>query len=287
MSGHSGLSFSQRFSRAAAYGLRELLLAVTALVTLYPIYYIFSNSLKSRPAYAENPLAPPYQPVLYNFVQVFRAPNFLRWFLNSALLTASTAVLCLLISALGAFALSRMRFRGRKVLTNASIALMVIPEIVMIIPLFVLMARVRLVNTYPSAIIIYTGMFLPFAMYLLRSFFITVPQALIESALIDCCGSLRIFATIVLPLSRPILLSLFVVCSLYVWNELLVALIFLQREQMRTLMVGLALFQGRFSINTPLIMAGMAVATAPMLILYGFCQRYLIRGLIAGSLAGE
>ncbi len=80
---------------------------------------------------------------------------------------------------------------------------------------------------------------------------------------------------------------MFVVCSLYVWNELLISLIFLQREELRTLMVGLALFQGRFSINTPLIMAGMAVATAPMLILYFLCQRYLIKGLIAGSLAGQ
>ena len=266
---------------------KQALLAVTAVVTCYPIYYIFANSLKSRAEYANRPLGIPLRPVLYNFLQVLQTPSFLRWFGNSVLITAATVVLCLLISALASFALSKMYFRWKRLLVNSSIALMVVPTIVMIIPLFVLMARVHLVGTYPAAILVYIGTFLPFCMYLLRSFFVTIPQAIIDSALIDGCGSLGVFARIMLPLSRPILLSMFVVCSLYVWNELLISLIFLQREELRTLMVGLALFQGRFSINTPLIMAGMAVATAPMLILYFLCQRYLIKGLIAGSLAGQ
>lgn len=272
---------------AIGYGAKQILLLLMAVVTCYPIYYIFTNALKSRSAYAENPLSLPPALVFDNFSQIFTTPNFLRWFYNSLLLTATTVVLCLFISALASYALSKMYFRGRKLIINFSIALMVIPTIVMIIPLFVLMARVRLVNKYPSAIIIYIGMFLPFSMYLLRSFFVTIPQPLIDSALIDGCGSFGIFVRIMLPLSKPILLSMFVVCSLYVWNELLVALIFLQREKLRTLMVGLALFHGRYSINVPLIMAGMAVATAPMLILYIFAQRYLITGLIAGSLAGQ
>jgi ABC-type glycerol-3-phosphate transport system permease component len=272
---------------AAGYGVKQLLLLFMAVVTCYPIYYIFTNALKSRSAYADNPLSLPPSLVFANFSQIFTTPNFLRWFYNSLLLTATTVVLCLFISALASYALSKMYFPGKKLLVNSSIALMVIPTIVMIIPLFVLMARIRLVNKYPSAIIIYIGMFLPFSMYLLRSFFVTIPQPLIDSALIDGCGSFGIFMRIMLPLSKPILLSMFVVCSLYVWNELLVALIFLQREKLRTLMVGLALFHGRYSVNVPLIMAGMAVATAPMLVLYIFAQRYLIQGLIAGSLAGQ
>ena len=272
---------------AIGYGAKQLLLLIMAVVTCYPIYYIFANALKSRAAYADNPLSLPPTLVFANFSQIFTTPNFLRWFYNSLVLTCTTVVLCLFISALASYALSKMYFPGKKLLINFSIALMVIPTIVMIIPLFVLMVRVRLVNKYPSAIIIYIGMYLHFAMYLLRSFFVTIPQPLVDSALIDGCGSFGIFLRIMLPLSKPILLSMFVVCSLYVWNDLLIALIFLQREQLRTLMVGLALFHGRFSINVPLIMAGMAVATAPMLILYIFAQRYLIKGLIAGSLAGQ
>jgi ABC-type glycerol-3-phosphate transport system permease component len=266
---------------------KQVLLAFTAVVTCYPIYYIFANSLKSRAEYANRPLSIPLRPVFYNYLQVFQTRSFLHWFGNSVLITAVTVICCLLISALASFALSKMYFRGKKLLVNSSIALMVVPTIVMIIPLFVLMARVHLVGTYPAAIIVYVGTLLPFCIYLLRSFFVTIPQGIIDSALIDGCGSLGVFASIMLPLSRPILLSMLVVCCLNVWNELLIALIFLQREELRTLMVGLALFQGRFSVNTPLIMAGMAVATAPMLVLYFLCQRYLIKGLVAGALSGQ
>ena len=278
--------FRIKWTAILGYSGKQAILLLMALITIYPIYYIFVNAIKSRIAYADDPLGLPIQPVLYNFIQVLTTPNFLRWFMNSLLLTSVSVFCCLFISALASYALSKMHFPGRRFLSNSFIALMVVPTIIMIIPLFVLMAKLHMVNKYSSAILIYIGMFLPFSMYLFQSFFAAIPRALIDSALIDGCGSFGIFSRIIFPLAKPIVLSMFVVCSLFVWNELLIALIFLQRHELRTLMVGLALFQGRFSINTPLIMAGMALATAPMLLLYVFCQRFLVRGLVAGSVKG-
>jgi ABC-type glycerol-3-phosphate transport system permease component len=263
---------------------KQAALILLSLTILYPVYYVLSSSLKSRVEYAQSQVAPPRQPVLYNFVKVFGAPNFLRWFENTLLLTVGTVLVSLASGCLAAYALSRMKFSGRRLMHNAIISLMVVPPIAMMIPLFVLFSRLNLVNTYSAVIVIYAGMLLPFCIYLLRSFFVTLPEAMLDSARVDGCGNLAILVRIVLPLAKPVLFALLVVCALWVWNELLIALVFLQKEKLRTLMVGLTLLKGRFSVDVPLLMAGMSSAIVPMIVLYVFCQKYLVRGLVAGSL---
>jgi ABC-type glycerol-3-phosphate transport system permease component len=271
-------------ARGSTQGIKQALLILMAFTTIYPVYYVIVNSFKTRVAYAQSQISLPREIVLYNFMQVFNAPNFLRWFGNTVLLAGGAVLVTLVAGSLAAYALSRMKFVGRRLLHNFIISLMVVPPIVMMIPLFVLMSRVGLVNTYPAVIIIYAGMLLPFSIYLLRSFFITIPQAMLDSARVDGCGSFGILRRILVPLSKPVLFALLVVCTLWVWNELLIALIFLQKEYLRTIMVGLTLLKGRFSVNVPLLMAGMSTAIVPMIVLYVFCQKYLVRGLIAGSL---
>jgi ABC-type glycerol-3-phosphate transport system permease component len=263
---------------------RQATLILLSFTILYPVYYVLSSSLKSRVEYAQSQIAPPRHPVLYNFIKVLGAPNFLRWFQNTLLLAVGAVLLSLASGCLAAYALSRMQFAGRRLMHNAIISLMVVPPIVMMIPLFVLFSRLNLVNTYSAVIVIYTGMLLPFCVYLLRSFFVTLPQAMLDSARVDGCGNFAILVRIVMPLAKPVLFALVVVCALWVWNELLIALVFLQKEKLRTLMVGLTLLKGRFSVDVPLLMAGMSAAILPMVLLYLFCQKYLVRGLVAGSL---
>jgi raffinose/stachyose/melibiose transport system permease protein len=167
------------------------------------------------------------------------------------------------------------------------ITLQTVPVIVAIVPLFVVMVRIRLINTYPAAIITYMGFIIPYTTFLLTGFFKEVPQALVDAARIDGCSSFRVFWNILIPLSTPALVTLAIVNTLWVWNELLIALIFLQSDRLKTLMVGLTVFQGLFQINVPAIAAGLVIAITPILMLYIFGQRYFIRGLIAGSLKGE
>jgi ABC-type glycerol-3-phosphate transport system permease component len=160
---------------------------------------------------------------------------------------------------------------------------MAVPPIVMIVPLFVLYSRIGLISTYQGAILIYAGLITPFSVYLLTTFFRTVPNELFESARMDGAGDFTILTRIVLPLSAPALVTLLVVNSLYVWNDLLIAIIFLQEDAKRTLMAGISVFQGRYNNQVPLTMAGMVIASAPMLILYIAFQKYFIRGLMAGA----
>ncbi len=266
---------------------RQLLLILAAAVVMVPIVYILMASFKTKMDYVRNQIGWPRPPVLDNYLRLVEDAKLFIWFGNSAAVTAGSVAVTVAVGALAAHAFSRFHFTGKEKIFNLIIALMIIPPIVMIIPLFVLATRARLVNTYWSAIIIYAGLMLPFSVYLLRNFFITIPESIVDSARIDGCSDMGIFLRIVLPLSRSALITLVVVNVLWVWNELLIALIFLQKEELTTLVVGLIRFQGRFRIDQPVILAGIFASMVPMVIIYLIGQRFLVQGLTAGALKGE
>jgi ABC-type glycerol-3-phosphate transport system permease component len=161
--------------------------------------------------------------------------------------------------------------------------LMVIPPVVLLVPQYKMMSAIGLVGSPLSVIVIYVGIMLPFTVYLLRNFFAALPDELLEAALLDGCGTFTMFWRVVLPLSGPALMTAGVVNFVFAWNELLIALVFLQNETSRTLVVGLTVFQSRFSLDVPVLMAGLTIATIPVLLVYLFGQRFLVRGLLAGS----
>ena len=140
-----------------------------------------------------------------------------------------------------------------------------------------------LVNTRASVILIYVGIMLPMTIYLMRNFMKTVPDSLIDAARIDGCSSLKALYKIMIPLCIPALITSSLVNIVWVWNELLISLVFLQKESLRTLMVGITLFKGRFTLNIPVIMAGLVIATIPVVLVYIFAQKHLVEGMLAGS----
>jgi ABC-type glycerol-3-phosphate transport system permease component len=266
---------------------RQLLMILLVIVVTYPIFFMFITSLKTKMEYIKNKVALPKKVVISNYGALWEDKNLLIWFRNSTVVTVLAVSLSTVVAALAAYSFARIRFIGKDKIFNFIISLMVIPPIVMIIPLFVVMTNIRLVNTYWSAIIIYTGLILPFSIYLLRNFFVTIPGSIIDSARIDGCSDLGIFIRIILPLSRSAIITLIIVNSLWVWNELLIAMIFLQKRELRTLMAGLIRFQGRFQINQPVIMAGLLVSILPMMLIYLFGQKYFVSGLTTGAVKGE
>jgi ABC-type glycerol-3-phosphate transport system permease component len=153
----------------------------------------------------------------------------------------------------------------------------------MVVPLFVSMVRWKLVNTYQGVILIYVGLLLPFSIYLMTNFFLTVPKEIVEAARIDGCSNWGVFWQIMLPLSAPAIITLVVVNALWVWNELLIALVFLQKDELKTLMVGIAALRSRNYVDIPATMAGLLIATIPIVVLYLFGQKYFIRGLVSGA----
>jgi raffinose/stachyose/melibiose transport system permease protein len=264
--------------------IRHAVLLLAAFLALVPTIYMIMTALKSDEEYAIDKLGLPDVPVLENFRSVLVDSPFLFWMLNSTVLVAGAVLLSTAVSILGAYAIATMTFKGRDTLLTLSTSLMAVPPVVMIVPLFVLYTQLNMVSTYSGVILIYAGLITPFSVYLLTTFFRTVPRELFEAARMDGAGQFTILLRVVLPLSAPALVTLVVVNSLYVWNDLLIAIIFMQDDAKRTLMAGISIFQGRYNNQVPLTMAGMVIASAPMFILYVLFQKQFIRGLMSGAI---
>jgi raffinose/stachyose/melibiose transport system permease protein len=273
-------------TRARGFLARHIVLLAFVVLALVPIYFMVANALKTDDEYAANQLSPPHHPVLSTLHDALAGGDLYRWMLNSVLITAAAVLISTVVAAFGAYPIALMEWRPGRIMLSVLIALMVVPPIVLVIPLFQMVVAAHQLNTYQSVIVIYTGLLLPFSTFLLASFFRTIPRSLLEAARIDGAGTLRTLGLIVLPLARPALVTVIVVQALWVWNEVLIAVVFLQQSNLRTLMVGLTVFNSRYHLQVPIVMAGMLLATLPMLALYLAGQRFFVRGLTAGATKG-
>lgn len=265
---------------------RHVVLITLCVVALGPGYLMVTGSLKSQSDFLDHPWALPGNPSLGAYRTTFN-DQFTQWLLNSVLVTFSAVLMTMVIAALAAWGLVNWPFRGRDTVLGITVSLMVVPPVVLLMPLFQVGAELGWISTYRIVILVYVGLMLPFSIYLLANFFRTIPASLLEAAALDGASPFQIFRRIVLPLSGAPVATLVVVNLLWAWNELLLALVFLQTDEKKTLMVGITGFQSRYSLDIPTVMAGMVVATLPLAAAYMFGQRYFIRGLTAGGLKGE
>jgi len=261
---------------------RHAFLVIICLSALYPLYFIVSTAVRSNAAYQLDPTGFPSHPTLSALRSILFHQPLPRWMWNSFLVTVSSVAVSTFIALLAAYAAVFGRFRGHQLFLSTSVALMVVPPVTLLVPMFVFMVDTGFVNHLQSVIIFYTGLLVPFGVFFLTNFFRTVPQELIEAASSEGAGPFTVLRRIVMPLSGAATFTLIVVQAIWVWNELLIALVFLQNESARTLMAGLTQFQGRFATNEPLVLAGALISIAPVVLLYLSGQRFFVRGLTAG-----
>lgn len=264
--------------------LRQVFMLIMSFIILFPLYYMFSNAFKERKAYLDNPISLPLNPTLQNFIDAFKGKDFTQWFTNTVILTVGATALTFVIAFIAAYAFAKMEFKGRKVIFRLIIPLMSVPPVAMIIPQFQMVKNLGLINTRFSVILIYCGLMLPMTIYLFKNFIMNIPNSLLEAARIDGCSSFGTLWRIVLPLTVPAMITSTLVNVVWVWNELLIALVFLQSNSLRTLMVGITLFKSRFTLNVPVIMAGLTIVTIPIIIVYILAQKRLVEGLLSGSI---
>jgi ABC-type glycerol-3-phosphate transport system permease component len=265
---------------------KHAVLVVASLVALAPIYVMITAAFKTQRDFLAQPFAPVVHPTLNGFRTALSA-QFPRWLANSTVVTVCSVLLTLVLAATAAWGFAHWSWRGRDTALAVLVSLMVVPPVVLLVPLFVFGVKLGWISTFRLLILIYVGLMLPFSIYMLTNFFRTIPSSLVEAATIDGASSWTVFRRVVLPLSTAPLVTLAVVNLLYVWNELLLALVFLQDDAKKTLMVGITGFQNRYSLDIPVIMAGLTLATLPIVVLYIFGQRYFVRGLLAGGVKGE
>ena len=273
---------STRPSDVAARSGAHALMLVMALATLYPLYFVLITAFKTQREYLTNRMWPPSNPTLENFHAAFRDGAIIKWATNSLILTVGSVTISTVVAALAAYPLARGSFFGRRTFFGVNVVLMVVPPVVLIVPLYLLSITLGMINSRVFVTLVYVGLLVPFTVFVLVNFFATIPRSLEDAAAIDGAGPLRTLRHVFVPLSAPAIMTVVVVNAVWVWNELLIALVFLQDNNARTLTAGLTFFQGRFTANDPLVMTGALIASIPMLLLFLVGQRFFVRGLSAG-----
>jgi multiple sugar transport system permease protein len=253
-------------------------LAAGALLMIFPFVWGISTSFKEMREVLANPFGfIPKRFTLVNYESVVRSIPILRFFLNSLLVSVVITLSQLATCSLSAFAFSRLRFPFRDTLFFILLGTMMIPQQVIMIPVYIILNFFRLIDTYAAMIIPFLSS--AFGTFLLRQFFLTIPKELEEASVLDGCSRFCFLVRIMLPLSRPILATLAIFTFMWSWNNYLWPLIVTNRIEIRTLQYGLAMFKEEGGINWGQLMAGTTISTLPILFMFLVAQKQFIRGI--------
>jgi multiple sugar transport system permease protein len=256
----------------------HIVLIAGAVIMLFPFLWGISTSLKDMREVLSSPFSLiPKDITLVNYANVVKSIPIVRFFINSVIVSAAITISQLFTCSLSAYAFARLRFPFRDGLFYILLGTMMIPQHVIMIPVYIILNFFRLIDTYAAMIVPFISG--AFGTFLLRQFFLTIPKELEEAALLDGCGHLRFLFKIMLPLSRPILATLAIFTFMWSWNNYLWPLIVTNRIEIRTLQYGLAMFKEEGGLNWGQLMAGTTIATVPILAMFLIMQRQFIQGI--------
>ena len=268
----------RKVSKQIKHGILHFVLIAGAIIMIFPFLWGFSTSFKEMREVLSNPYnLIPRRFTFINYQNVFTSIPIGRFFLNSVIVSLSITLSQLFTCSLSAYAFSRLRFPFRDGLFYILLATMMIPQHVIMVPVYIILNFFRLIDTYAAMILPFVSS--AFGTFLLRQFFMTVPKELEEAAFLDGCGHLGFLFRIMIPLSRPILATLAIFTFMWSWNNYLWPLIVTNRIEIRTLQYGLAMFKEEGGINWGQLMAGTTIATVPILIIFLIAQKQFIEGI--------
>ncbi|MEP7250562.1 MAG: ABC transporter permease subunit [Spartobacteria bacterium] len=275
------------FSRTTRLALSYAALFVFTLFALYPISRMVTIALRPGDQLLSSSLALiPQGATLANFrILLFETP-FLRWLGNSTLIALAVTVTGVVLASTAGYALSRHKFLGRSATLNGLLVTQMFPATMLLLPLYLILIKLSLINSYLGVIIIYTATALPFCIWQMKSYYDTIPVSLEEAAGIDGCSRWQTFYLIVLPLSAPALVITALFSFLTAWNEYIVAALVLQDVEIFTLPVGLKMFQANMSTQWGLYAAGALLVSIPVVLLFLVLSRFLISGVSSGAVKG-
>jgi multiple sugar transport system permease protein len=259
------------------------LLLLGGVLMVMPLVYMLSTSLKSSAEVYELSLLP-RAPTLDNYRRLGGASGFPRWFLNSLTIASATTVSVLFFDSLVGYTLAKFSFRGRRLVFLAILSTLMIPTEMLVLPWYVMSKNLGWLDTYWG--IMFPGMMTGFGTFLMRQFFESVPNELLEAGRVDGLGEFQIWWRIALPLVGPALSALAIFTFLGNWTAFLWPLISTTRRELYTLPVGLASFSGEFQREWEMVMAGASVATLPVLLVFIVLQKYIVRGVMLAGIKG-
>ena len=274
----------ERFFRGTA-GLAVII--ITAFIVFFPFYWMANTSFKKESeVFRIPPSLVPASITLENYEFALIKSQIPRFFVNSVINVAGTLIVSLFFSSLAAYSISRFKFRGKAAYLGIILLTQLMPITTLIVPLYISLGTLRLLNNRMVLIVMYSAIQIPIGTWLLLAYFNTIPRELDEAARIDGCSNAMILFRVILPISKPGLMAVGLTSAIFVWQELILAMTFNSVDANRPLMAGVSASIGRAGIRWGQINATGIIACIPIVIVFIFCQRYLVKGLTAGALKG-
>jgi ABC-type glycerol-3-phosphate transport system permease component len=270
--------------RALARAILFVFLAAISVSTVYPVLFSFNAAFKSQRDWTTNRFALSIPPNFDNFYDAWRRSSVPRSMLNSVITTVGGVVGAWVVCSMAAYAATKMRFRGRDTIFILVLASMMIPMQTILYPFYVLVKDLRLINQHHGLILTFTAFAVPMTTYQLAAYFKGIPNDLIDAAKIDGASSLQVLYRVILPIARPALVTIGIINSVWMWNDLLMPLMVMQKPAMQTLMVSLSLLRGQYGAVPTLIAAGVVIGVTPVIVMYLLAQEQLIKGMTMGAI---
>ncbi|MEX1029934.1 MAG: carbohydrate ABC transporter permease [Paenibacillaceae bacterium] len=267
--------------------LKVLFLTVHLLLMVFPLYWIVITSLKPQKEIFTFPIK--YWPdtfTLDNYVNIFKISKFHIYIVNSLVISIVAASIVIVIAVLSAYVMARYQFRGHRQIMLAFFATQMLPGFIALAPLYLMMSQMNLINNRLSLVIMYTVMLIPFSTIMLRGFFQRIPNSLEEAAMIDGCSRLSALTRVIIPVMLPGIASTFIFAFVQNWNELFLAVMFIDNEALKTLPVAMNSFILKFDVDWGAMSAGTVLSVIPTIILFAMAQRFIVEGLTQGAEKG-
>lgn len=263
-----------------------LLLIAFVLISVLPIYWMWQAALKPFDPAVNDPFSFPKSITFQYLSEAWTVGRMNLYMRNSILVAIPRVFFVLLLSSLAGYAFGKLKWKGKDLIFNFILIGMMIPINAMIIPIYYNVQKLGMINTLWAMILPAFGLSMPFACFMMRSFFKDLPEELIESATIDGAGRLKTWLYVMLPLTKPAFVSLLIFEFMWSWNDYLLPMLMVYNDQFRTLPLGLMYFQGEYSTNVSLVAAGVTICTLPILLVYSVFQRTFVEGITAGAVKG-
>ncbi|MFF2592961.1 carbohydrate ABC transporter permease [Priestia megaterium] len=257
-------------------------LIIYFIVIAYPLLWMIISSFKSTDEIFTHSWSMPHTWLIENYVTAWKS-GISSYFLNSVIVTGASCFLTVLVSALGAYGLSRFEFQGKAFVLIIYLGGLMLSPQVSLIPLYSIIQKLGIYNTHLALILPYVAYRIPLTILLIRAYFLSIPKELEEAARLDGCTSLGILFRIFIPMSTPILLTTTILTAYYTWNEFMFAIIFIDDDSLRTIPAGLMQFRDALQTDWGVLLAGLTISAAPIVMLFLFMQKYFIRGIANGS----
>ena len=264
-----------------------LLIIGICAFSLFPIMWCLSTSLKPESQiYEVPPRWIPREVTWVHYGQILRDSNMLHYFKNTVILATGTTLITMTVSVLAAYGFSRYKFTGSRCLIWTILFARVLPRVAVIIPYYIILKELKMINTYPGLILVYLTICLPVAVWMLKGYFDNLPIEVEEAAVVDGCSPFRVLVEIVIPMCKPILATVAMNAFVLSWNEFLFALTMTDGKAMRPISVGLAVFIDEMGVRWGPLMAASILMSIPAVIFFSLAQNQMVRGLSAGAVKG-